>query len=375
MKAPPACASLCRLAARAAANFASAANAGIVSSQSSTAPSSLSRARGKGPSASAQARSSRCTASRRGGGDRDPLFGHDLLEGGQPGRIGRAVAQQPRPLAQRMVIGGDARAMRRVEPEHEPVEKSPAAARSLEKQAVHLRGQPQHAQPLGKLRLAARRLAVDPHDPALAAIAPSRPVPMRSGPRRVATIAATAQPRAGGVPSRSTPPIDFAELGAAQTAPRREKGHCLQQIGLAGSVGAGQHDRLGAEVEPGLAIVAEIGQHEPRHADASRRGTGIAAGSLCLGKHGVYMGTSGAFSQLSLALPRRQMRPRRAHERRYPARMYFSSRARQRSVPTASSRSWKVARSPSMRRVSPSSFSAASTFCAARIAARWVCDG
>ena len=64
-----------------------------------------------------------------------------------------------------------------------------------------------------------------------------------------------------------------------------------------------------------------------------------------------------------------------AGEGSHSNRMYFSSRARHRAVPTASSRSWKVARSPSMRLVSPSSFNAASTFCDARIAARWVCEG
>jgi hypothetical protein len=56
-------------------------------------------------------------------------------------------------------------------------------------------------------------------------------------------------------------------------------------------------------------------------------------------------------------------------------RMYLCSRARHRAVPTASSRSWKVASSASMRVVSPSSLSAFSTRCAARIAARWVCEG
>ena len=56
-------------------------------------------------------------------------------------------------------------------------------------------------------------------------------------------------------------------------------------------------------------------------------------------------------------------------------RRYRSSSFRQRAVPTASSRSWKVARSGSTRVVWPSSFSARRTRCAARIAARWVCDG
>src|SRR5262249_40677537 len=54
----------------------------------------------------------------------------------------------------------------------------------------------------------------------------------------------------------------------------------------------------------------------------------------------------------------------------HPSRRYFSSSSRQRAVPTASSRSWKLAMSRSTRLVSPSSLIAASTRCAARIAAR-----
>src|ERR1700738_4133193 len=54
---------------------------------------------------------------------------------------------------------------------------------------------------------------------------------------------------------------------------------------------------------------------------------------------------------------------------------YFSSSFRHAAVPTASSRSWKVASSASMALVSPSRFIAASTRGAARSAARWVCDG
>jgi hypothetical protein len=109
----------------------------------------------------------------------------------------------------------------------------------------------------------------------------------------------------GPAPARASalsplPAIDFAELCPAQPAARRKKGHGLQQIGLAGAVGTRQHYRCGAECEPGFAVIAEVGQNEPRHPDASNHGTGTALGFLCLGKHRNYMGLRVAFCQHSV---------------------------------------------------------------------------
>src|SRR5947207_7614361 len=49
--------------------------------------------------------------------------------------------------------------MRRIEPQHQAVEKAPPAARAFDEEPVHLRRQPQDAEPLAERRLAARRLA------------------------------------------------------------------------------------------------------------------------------------------------------------------------------------------------------------------------
>ena len=77
----------------------------------------------------------------------------------------------------------------------------------------------------------------------------------------------------------------------------------LQQVGLARAVRAGQDHRLGADSEPRLAIGAEIGQHEPRHADALRRGTGIAAASCAsVSTWGLYGVGSGSLPALSRPL-------------------------------------------------------------------------
>ena len=273
--------------------------------------------------------------------DRHALFGHDPFEGGQPRRVFRAVAQQPRALAQRLFIGRDARAMRRVETEHEPIEKTPPPARTLDKQPVHRRGQPQDAESLAERRLAAHRLAVDSHDPPL--------------PRCRVVPSADAQAAAAGRDDRSDGPaagrailpwprltIDFGQLGPAQSAAGREKRHSLQEVGLAGTVGSGQHHRRSADGKPRLAIIAEISQHEPRHTDAIYRGTGIVPGLLCLGKHRRYMGSKAPVCEHSAPLAsyrpapsERQLKPALASARKGRSRRRCRARGSASRHPTA----------------------------------------
>src|SRR5438874_13433942 len=59
--------------------------------------------------------------------------------------------------------------MRRIEPQHETVEKAPPAGWAFDEQPVHLRRQPQDAEPFAERRLAARRLAIDADKAAFAA--------------------------------------------------------------------------------------------------------------------------------------------------------------------------------------------------------------
>ena len=66
--------------------------------------------------------------------------GFDFLERRKPPRIANALAQQPRTLPQRLLIGADARSVRRIETKHEAIEKPPPAPRTLDEQAVHRRG-------------------------------------------------------------------------------------------------------------------------------------------------------------------------------------------------------------------------------------------
>ena len=161
--------------------------------------------------------------------------------------------------------------MRRVEPEHQPIEQPPPAARAFDKQPVHLRRQPQHAEPLAERRLAARRLAVDAHHPALARRRRRGRCRSATGPRRVATVAATAQP---GLRRRSTVARRSISLSRALRRPRPGDRNDIASSRLVLPAPFGPVSTTGAgdrAIEPGRAVIAEIGQDEPGHADAPGR--------------------------------------------------------------------------------------------------------
>jgi hypothetical protein len=65
--------------------------------------------------------------------------------------------------------------------------------------------------------------------------------------------------------------IDLAEPRPAQAAARREKRDRFQQIGLAGAVRAGQHDRPRIGFEPQTGIAAKVGERDPAHGEPRRR--------------------------------------------------------------------------------------------------------
>ena len=185
------------------------------SSQPSTVPTRVSRARGNGPSASAQARSSRCDSLAPAAATATPCAA--MTSSSAASQAGSAGPSRNRrdALAQRLLIARDARGMRRIEPEHQPIEKPAPAAGPVDEQPIHRRRQPDDAEPLAECRLAARRLAVDPDDAALAVAAGSRPVPIRNRTAAASsTIAATAQPRIGR--DRCRRPRSAVDLGRAR---------------------------------------------------------------------------------------------------------------------------------------------------------------
>src|ERR1700740_2760798 len=114
--------------------------------------------------------------------------------------------------------------MRRIEAEHEPIEKPAPAAGTLEEQAIHQRGQPHHTELLPQRRLAAHRFAVDTYDPALAGCGVmARPESDDPTPRHDDGGNSPAVGQAF-VISRMVAAIKISEPGPAQPAARREKG-------------------------------------------------------------------------------------------------------------------------------------------------------
>ena len=232
----------------------SAASAGISPSQPSTSPRRARPGRGKLPSVCGQhgAEPGDQVEPRRGDGD--ALLGDLLLQRVEPDGLiarlarGHLAAQQARRSRMRLLIGVEAAGMAGIEAEHQPVEEAPARRFGLEEQPIHLRRQPEHGQPLGQAVEAAvevpsmrsRRRSRLP-----SSAAGSRPVPMSHSPGRSAEpggdgpgpASSAGAPRAPGRAGRSRQPR------LAQAAARGEEGERLQQIGLAGAIGPGQHHR------------------------------------------------------------------------------------------------------------------------------------
>ena len=195
-------------------------------------------------------------ASRRRHGD--PVLGHPGFQGGQPGGVALAIAQQPRAFPQGPFIDSQAGGMGRVEAEHQPVEKPPPRRRAIEEQAVHGRGQPQGAHHLGERRLAARRLAVDAQGP------PRRSLRRRAGAERDRT--AIAVELDGDAPARLRRRRAAAQVGerrGPQAAPGSHHGERLEQAGLARAIGPEQGDRALIEIQDNPGETAKIRDREP----------------------------------------------------------------------------------------------------------------
>ena len=216
---------------------------------------------------------------RRGQGH--AVAGHGVLERGEPVRIAAAVGQQAGALAQRVLVGGDVAGMLGMQRRHQPVEEAPALAGPVEKQPVELRRQPNGRDMQAERRLALRRPAVDAHGAPQAALAagglqsgtdgepPLRRVE-RGGNRPAAGLRLAAARATG----------DLVHPGPAQAAAGRQEGQGLEQVGLAGTVGAHQHDGRGAAIEAELAVVPEVGQPELAHGQYGRRCAGCGVGGM-----------------------------------------------------------------------------------------------
>ena len=176
--------------------------------------------------------------------------GQPRLQRGQPGRIGRALGQQPRALAHGPLVGAD-RGRRGPARRRTPAGRRTAAARWPPRGT----GGPARGVSQTRRRSSARRpggagLAVDPHDP-------PRRAPALSSPRRAARARRPAADLGGDRPgpARASPGSrrPTSAMGAvAQAAARGEEADRLQEVGLAGPVRPEQEHRPPVDLERGL---------------------------------------------------------------------------------------------------------------------------
>ena len=188
------------------------------------------------------------------GRDRHAGLGDLALQRPEPGRVVAAEAQQVRALAQEALVSRGAGGVARVDREHEPVEEAPPARGPLEEEAVHRRCQPDQAQHVGELVLAAQgRAAALDHPPLAVLGGRAREVGEAQG-----AVDARLQP-----PGARPLAVSSDRAGAPQAAAGCQQRDRLEQVGLAGAVLADQHDGSGPEVELEPRVVAEVLEGQP----------------------------------------------------------------------------------------------------------------
>ncbi len=163
--------------------------------------------------------------------------------------------QQAVAMAQRVLEGVGARAMRGIDRQHQPVEKTAPVAGRTAKEAVLIRRQPEHRQMVEEASGRGHRFAVDP---ALALC-----LARRQCGRQQQRPARDHEIGEHGIAARPVAAGDHRPGRATQPSPRREQGNGFEDIGLAGAVRPTQRDerRIRRDVE--RRIRAEIAEPQP----------------------------------------------------------------------------------------------------------------
>jgi hypothetical protein len=210
----------------------------------------------------------------RHAGLRDPP-----LQGAQPSRVAPpGLAQQVRAFPQESLVGRHPPSVPRIDRQHEPVQEPPPGRGGLSEQPVHHRCEPDHAQDLGELVLAAQhrpsRLTCrrSPSPPATGEVARS------VGPSRASTRASTRQ----GPPSVRS---NSAKRARRKPRPGASSETCLEQVRLAGPVLADENDRaarrVGRQLEP--SVVTKVPERQATDGEARPpappAGPGLASGA------------------------------------------------------------------------------------------------
>ena len=203
-----------------------------------------------------------------GGGERDAHLRHDDLEAVELGAGGDAVGQQAIALRHGALEFPGARAVGGVEAQDKAIEEAaPLGARAGE-QAVGRRRDPDHLDIVGEGAGAGFDLAVDADD-----LASAIRIGLGGDEAGADVDGAEARMDAGGDRPAAVAAItgEIGERRLPQALAGRQQRHRLENVGLAGAVGTGEHDRLGAEPERQRVIVAEVRQRQPLDPEAGCR--------------------------------------------------------------------------------------------------------
>jgi hypothetical protein len=184
--------------------------------------------------------------------------------GVQSGRLQELVA-----LTHGALEGAEPRAVTGIKTQDQPVEEPAPVTGRPHEQAVHRRQQPDHVDVVGEHAGARHGLPVDANGAAggagfvTCAGGPARTSPGRQACPDFKESRRRLQARGDRPAPVPAKPRQLGEGRPAQALARSEQGHGLQQVGLAGAVGAGQHDRFRTKIEGEARMAAEIGQRQP----------------------------------------------------------------------------------------------------------------
>ena len=168
--------------------------------------------------------------------------------------IAHHVLEQPIALSHGLFVGQRDVCVGRLEAEGDTVKETPSPIRALDPKAIHGRNQPKDTRDPAQRGLTGR-LAVNP---CLAAL-------IRLGP----CFDLVALVQAGQI-GCDFPPVGSGcsrECGRrcpAQPAPGRQQRNCFEDVGLSGSIGAGNRDRPGLGVDRCKSVAAKLSQLQRR---------------------------------------------------------------------------------------------------------------
>jgi hypothetical protein len=188
------------------------------------------------------------------------VAGHGILQRVEPGGVGAALGEQAVAVGHRRLVAADLGGVGWLQRQHEPVEETAAPAWGLLEQPVHLRGQPDHGEPLGQLGLGAQLLAVQAEGAAL------RPAFLQAAGADLEAVHRIVE-MAADRPGRGAMHRHLGDARPAQPPSGREQADRLQDVGLARSVRPREGDDAAAEPQVGR----EIGT-EPRQAQSGQAG-------------------------------------------------------------------------------------------------------